>query len=196
MFGEEINFELSLTELVGFKLYVGCIYRAPNGQFDICLDKLEKMIKKLSSKNKILILCGDCNVDMLHESNNQSDLLGLLQRHNLINTIQSPTRITNNSNTLIWYKSPASVLELGLSDHLAQILSITSSKPIQTQMKSWRRNFNINNINKLSCYKSTEGQIPHANGSTHNCFAKSSGISAGPCTSARTQVLRCNYAEQ
>ena len=29
----------------------------------------------------------------------------------------------------------------------------------------------------------SQGQIPHANGSTHNCFAKSSGISAGPCTS-------------
>jgi hypothetical protein len=49
-----------------------------------------------------------------------------------------------------WYKSPASVLELGLSDHLAQILSITSSKSIQTQMKSWRRNFNKNNINKFT----------------------------------------------
>ena len=157
-FGEEINFELSLSELVDFKLYVGCIYRAPNGQFDIFLDKLEIMIQKLLSKNKILILCGDWNVDMLHESSNQSDLLGLLQRHNLINTIQSPTRITNNSNTLldlmiinkIWYKSPASVLELGLSDHLAQILSITSSKPIQTPTKSWRRNFNKNNINKFT----------------------------------------------
>jgi hypothetical protein len=30
-------------------------------------------------------------------------------------------------------------------------------------------------------YKSAQGQIPHANGSTHKCFAKSSGISTGPC---------------
>jgi exonuclease III len=157
-FGEEINFELSLTELVDFKLYVGCIYRVPNGQFAIFLDKLETMIQKLLSKNKILILCGDWNVDMLHESSNQSELLGLLQRHNLVNTIQSPTKITNNSITLldlmvinkIWYKSPASVHELGLSYHLAQILSVTSSKPIHTPIKSWRRNFNKNNINKFT----------------------------------------------
>jgi len=27
-----------------------------------------------------------------------------------------------------------------------------------------------------------QGQIPHANGSTHNCVTKSSGISAEPCT--------------
>jgi hypothetical protein len=50
----------------------------------------------------------------------------------------------------IWYKCPALVLELGLSDHSAQILSITSSKPIQTHMKSWRRNFNKNNTNKFT----------------------------------------------
>jgi hypothetical protein len=30
--------------------------------------------------------------------------------------------------------------------------------------------------------KGAEGQISHANGSTHNCFAKSSDISAGPYT--------------
>jgi hypothetical protein len=39
---------------------------------------------------------------------------------------------------------------------------------------------------QLKCFefhkKSAQGQIPHANGSTQNCFAKSSGISAGPCT--------------
>jgi len=38
---------------------------------------------------------------------------------------------------------------------------------------------------QLKCFeyqKSAQGQIPHANGSTHNCFAKPSGISAGHCT--------------
>jgi hypothetical protein len=158
MFGEEINFELSVTELIDFKLYVRCIYTAPNGQFDSLLENWKKIIQKLSTKNKILILYGDWNVDMLHESYNQRELLGLLQRYNLINTTQSPTRITNNSNTLldvmvinkIWYKSPVSVLELGLSDHSAQILSVSNSKLKQAPMKSWRRNFKIKNINKFT----------------------------------------------
>jgi hypothetical protein len=30
-------------------------------------------------------------------------------------------------------------------------------------------------------YKGAQGQIPHANGSTHRGVTKSSGISAGPC---------------
>jgi len=55
-FGEEINFELSLIELVDFKLYIGCIYRAPDGQFDIFLHKLETIIQKLLRRNKVLIL--------------------------------------------------------------------------------------------------------------------------------------------
>jgi len=38
------------------------------------------------------------------------------------------------------------------------------------------------NWNALSlARRALKEQIPHANGSTHNCFAKSSGISAGPC---------------
>ena len=35
-------------------------------------------------------------------------------------------------------------------------------------------------------YKGAHGQIPHASSPTHNCFAESSGISAGPCTCCLT----------
>ena len=155
--GEEINFELSITELIDIKLYVGCIYRAPNGQFDIFLDKLELIIQKLMRTNKTFVLCGDWNVDMLQESSNKKELVGLLQRYNLINTIESPTRITKNSSTLIdltvinknRYKSPASIHELGLSDHLAQTLMIPSTKPMLTPIKLRRRNFSKNNIDKF-----------------------------------------------
>jgi hypothetical protein len=156
-FGEETNFELSLIELVDFKLYVGCIYRALDGQFDIFLDKPETIIQKLLRKKNVLILCGDWNIDMLHESSNQKDLLGLFQRYSLVNTVHSPTRITNTTSSLLYlmiinktrYKSPASIYELGLSDHLAQILSVTCSIPAYTPIKIWRRNFNKNNINKF-----------------------------------------------
>ena len=116
-FGEEINFELSLIELIDFKLYIGCIYRAPDGQFDIFLNKLETVIQKLLKKNKVLLLCGDWNIDMLHENNNQKEFVGLLQRYNLINTVHSPTRMTKSTSSLLdamiinktRYKIPASM---------------------------------------------------------------------------------------
>jgi len=47
------------------------------------------------------------------------------------------------------YKMPASIYELGLSDHFAQILSVTCSISACTSAKKWRRDFNKNNINKF-----------------------------------------------
>jgi hypothetical protein len=126
-FGEKINFELSLIELIDYKLYIVCIYRAPDGEIDIFLNKLETLIQKLLSKNKFLLLCSDWNIDLLHVNNNQKDLVGLLERYNLVNTVQSPTRITKSTSSMtdpmivndMLYKRPASSHELGLSDHMA-----------------------------------------------------------------------------
>jgi exonuclease III len=67
-----------------------CIYRSPDGQFKKFLDKLELVIKTLLRKNKNLILCGDWNIDFLHENDNQKDLTDLLLRYNLVNTVRSP----------------------------------------------------------------------------------------------------------
>jgi hypothetical protein len=63
---EENIFEMSLIELPGYKLCIVCIHRSPDGQFDKFLNKLELVIQKLLMKDKILILCGDWNIDFLH----------------------------------------------------------------------------------------------------------------------------------
>jgi len=52
-------------------------------------------------KDKIFILCGELNIDFLHEDSNQKDLTDLMLRYNLVNTVQSPTRITKSTSTLI-----------------------------------------------------------------------------------------------
>jgi len=72
-------------------------------------------------------------------------------------TVHSSTRMTNSTSSLLdlmiihktRYKNPASIYELGLSDHLAQILSVMCSIPAYTPIQTWRRNFNKNNINKF-----------------------------------------------
>jgi exonuclease III len=157
--GEETNFGLSLTELIDHKLYIVCIYRAPDGQIDIFINKLEILIHKLLTKNKALLLCGDWNIDILHNNNNnQKDLLDLLQRYNLVNTVQSPTRMTKSTSSTIdlmiinriMYKMPADIYELGLSDYSAQILQVMCRTPNCTPTKIWRRNFNKNNIKKFT----------------------------------------------
>ena len=57
---------MSLIELPGYKLCIMCVYRSPDGQFDKFLNKRELVIQKLLMKDKILILCGDWNIDFLH----------------------------------------------------------------------------------------------------------------------------------
>jgi len=75
--------------------------------------------------DKILILCGDWNIDFLHDNGNLKDLTDLLLRYNRVNTVQSSTGITKSTSTLIdvitiskkYYMEPATVIELGLSHH-------------------------------------------------------------------------------
>jgi exonuclease III len=78
-----------------------CVYRPPDGQFDKFLNKLELVIQKLLKKDKILIFCGDWNIDFLHEDGNLKELTDLLLRYNLVNTVQSPTRAMKSTSTLI-----------------------------------------------------------------------------------------------
>jgi DNA-binding transcriptional regulator WhiA len=54
-----------------YKLHIVCIYRSPDGQLDKILNKLELVIQKLQTKNKILLLCGDWNIDFLREGSDQ-----------------------------------------------------------------------------------------------------------------------------
>jgi hypothetical protein len=122
---------MSLIELPGYKLCIVCIYRSPDGQFDKFLNKLELVTQKSVMKDKILILA-DWNIDFHHEDSNQKDLTDLLLRNNLVNTVQSPTRITKSTRILIdviiinkkYYMEPAMVIELGFSYHQAQVLPV------------------------------------------------------------------------
>jgi hypothetical protein len=158
-FGEETNFEVSSIELIDSKLYVVCIYRAPDGEIDIFLDKLEILIQKLLSRNKFLLLCGDWNIDLSYINKNQQALIDLMERYNFINTVHTPTRITKSTSSMIdlmfvngcLYNSPTFNLDLGLSDHLAQMLSVVFYKSKSVSPITRRRKFNKHNLCKFMC---------------------------------------------
>ena len=104
--------------------------------------------------DKLLILCGDWNIDFLHSNSNLYDLEDLLLRYNLVNTIQSPTRITKSTSTLIdvmiinknYFTEPGTVIELGLSDHEAQVLPVLLNSHTRVNRKVLKRHFGENNI--------------------------------------------------
>jgi len=140
-----------------YKLNIVCIYRSPDGQLEKFLKELEVVIQKLLRKNKILLLCGDWNIDFLKEDNNKKELTDLLLRYNLVNTVKSPTRLTTITKSLLdvisieekHYKNPATVIELGLSDHQAQMLPVLNKSRISNKKRVLKRCFRENNIEEF-----------------------------------------------
>jgi hypothetical protein len=94
-------FEASVVDLVEFRTILACIYRSPNGDFREFLHKLEVLIVKVYTKDRYIILCGDWNINFLQSNGKLQDLQHLLLMHDLINVIESPTRITDFSQSLI-----------------------------------------------------------------------------------------------
>jgi len=128
--GKEKVFEISAVELSDIDTILACIYRSPDSDFYKFLHKLELLILKVSSKGKRLILCGDLNVNFIRYSGKLADLQNLLFTNNLINAVKSPRRISNHSAALIYVLIVNNInnklftvnLDLGYSDHLAQLL--------------------------------------------------------------------------
>jgi len=141
------------------------IYRAPSGNFDLFLSKLDAVLRNLCTATLKYILCGDINIDYLIDSVRKSQLDALLTTYNLTSTVNFPTRIQKNSATAIdnifidtsklgnYIISP---LINGLSDHDAQIITLHSytSRP---PSKNYRLIRDINDhmindfLNQLSC---------------------------------------------
>ena len=107
----------------------GVMYRQHNSP-DRFLSYFEETIEKLTSTGKQLYIVGDFNIDLLkfETSRYSHDFLVALQSCYLIPTIDKPTRVRNNSATLIdniFVNNPEQVhlsgnLITDLSDHFAQ----------------------------------------------------------------------------
>ena len=110
-----------------------CIYRSPDGKIDTFFNKLEMIIQKSIGKHKTLIFCGDWNINLLQSSPYRREFNDLLLRYNLKSAVNVPTRITKNTASLLDVVitnekkciSSLRVMDLGLSDHYAQIVSIS-----------------------------------------------------------------------
>ena len=132
MLGEEKGMEVSAIEIVKYGIIVICIYRSPDGQIGTFFDKLEKIIQRLIEKHKTLILCGDWNINLLQSSPHTKELNDLFLRYNLKSLVNVPTRITKNTASLldvvitneVKYVNSILVMDLGLSDHHTQSISI------------------------------------------------------------------------
>ena len=83
-------------------ILITSIYRPPNTSTDI-FDKIEILMQNLDQENKEVIILGDFNCDVLSLiiSNHTRKFLDLIEVFQFDQTITQPTRITQNSETLI-----------------------------------------------------------------------------------------------
>jgi hypothetical protein len=76
-------------------------YRAPSGNFDFFINKLDTILKKLFKANVEFIICGDINIHFLVERGRKHQLEALLKTYNLMSIVNFPTHIHHNSSTAI-----------------------------------------------------------------------------------------------
>jgi len=109
------------------KVVIACLYRTPNSNYDLFLNKFNELLNYMQRYGEILIVCGDTNVNLLNESKEKKQMLNMLLENNLHQTIHSATRTTTQSATCIdnifanIRAYHTHVEETQLSDHTFQI---------------------------------------------------------------------------
>jgi hypothetical protein len=159
MYCIEKGFEVCALKL-NLKLTQTCIitiYRAPSGNFNLFINELDLILRKLCNPALEYIICGDTNIDYLTNNGKKNQLEALLLTYSLTSTVNFPTRYQNNSTTVIDNifininrKNDYSICPIinGLSDHDAQFVTLNgiSLKPPTKQIVQIRK-FDKNSIN-------------------------------------------------
>jgi Reverse transcriptase (RNA-dependent DNA polymerase)/Endonuclease-reverse transcriptase len=151
----EKHFECTVAEIKSNKcLYlIGCIYRSPQGDFNVFINQLSELLNDITKKSSCILICGDFNINTLVQSKSGDILIDLFRSHGLRMTIDVATRITRNSSTSIDNVftnidpdlMTAQVIDLGLSDHCAQVINVHGVIDIPKQSVIYKRSFTERN---------------------------------------------------
>jgi hypothetical protein len=76
-------------------------YRAPSGNFNFFINKLDSILRNLYNPALEFIICCDINIDYLKNTNKKYQLDNLLLTYNLTSTVNFPTRCYKYSATAI-----------------------------------------------------------------------------------------------
>ena len=105
------------------------VYRSPSTSPKEAVAELTSILEQLSQTVKYLILVGDFNIDLLHDSATQSVYSHLLSDFNLCQQVTGPSRVSTHSATLIDHVVSShslcvtqSIQTTGVSDHRVQIV--------------------------------------------------------------------------
>ena len=138
--------EIKTPTLNNKNIIIGNIYRPPSLPHNLFLEYIENLLDVLEMENKMVILCGDFNynlLDMRHD-NNVLNFNNLLSAYCYFPTIFKPTRIQNEKQSILdnfyinelSYHDKSGVFIDDLSDHLPIYLSLTVKDSIAKQKRT------------------------------------------------------------
>ena len=153
------NCENIWIELTSYKLIIGTIYRHPKNILQTFMEGLNKNMEVL--KNKKVFLIGDMNINLSHPyQQTATDYLNLLHSNGYIPIITTPTRVTDNSSTIIDHiitndyvhsLSPG-VIKSDLTDHFPIFCNISKIANMRkSPQSSYQREFSNFKVDKF-CY--------------------------------------------
>jgi hypothetical protein len=125
---------------------------------------LDEAVNKVLKRGRFLVICGEWNIKLLHDSTHQKALLRFLLSNHLQNTVSCPTRVTTNSSSLIdvmirnkiFCHTSTRVVELGYSDHFALVMNIVVKRPLASSEKVVKRFFLKSSTDIFNCQLKTE----------------------------------------
>ena len=130
---ESLFLEMSLPSRR--KVIIGEIYRSPSGSVSSFMDILSDTLQLLEKQNHDVVFMGDFNINLAHPlTSSAKDLLTLTSGSTLYPSITIPTRVTENTHSLIdnifSTLSPlsASVIVSDMSDHFPLFTIFETSK--------------------------------------------------------------------
>ena len=116
-------------------IIIGVLYRSPSfNSINEFSRSLQGLIDKIKQENKLMVLVGDLNINLLNHDTHYptSEFLDSMISFGLIPKITLPTRITHSSATLIDHifsnisphESLAGTLKIDISDHFANFICV------------------------------------------------------------------------
>ena len=146
----DVNLSNNVIECLGIRLRnlansewtnILGLYRPPSGNLSQFISLLEEILSQSKFNSSNSIISGDFNVCLLREETSKptSDLINLMHSFYFYSHIDKPTRVTDNSNSLIdhiWSNFP-----FGVSSNII-VSDITDHYPIYACFNNFRKNDN------------------------------------------------------
>ncbi len=147
---------IEITPKTGKHLIVGTVYRPPKATYEDSVIALENIIIRATNKGQKIYINGDLNYNILNEDHDRQtfDFLSMLTSYGISPVINTPTRITTNSETCIdnvFSNQPSEIiLSASLaadveSDHLPVISVSQKLLDKQCESYSFYRDYSENN---------------------------------------------------